>query len=372
MATVTIRALVVFAFLSLSCSSPAATAGTPTATPRAAVATATPAPTPATDPAGTVVAVKGAVQATTIAGVSRTLAQGDGVWPDETVKTPKDATVDIRLRHNGVVWSMRGGLQKRVDQSLAWTAPKASTTNVLFATVADASRVSAGRHSENEAAHSGESLIAPSRTVAPGGASGGGAGASGKFDASSAKDDEMDRRVVSPAPPPPPVPLGQAASSGEDAGAPVSAKASSADSVPPTTEVEATKSSGEKKAAGPKTPDPVRPMEEKPKAKATSGMSNALDKDDARPGKWTITDHGKRKAKDLEKTLAKIPLGACSSNVVLLRFTLEIGEDGRVGELVLLDAGGSGEADFVCVEAMLRATEFSRGAASVVSVRYAR
>lgn len=119
------------------------------------------------DPAGTVEAVEGQVSAMREKSPTRILKLRDPVWADDTVTTPKQASVAIRLLHNGALWELQENQSKRVDQGLAWLAPK-QAAGVALADRAEAqATASAGRHSEQEAAQSGEAATRPSPPEAP-------------------------------------------------------------------------------------------------------------------------------------------------------------------------------------------------------------
>lgn len=110
-------------------------------------------------PAGTVEAVQGRVTAQRADGSRdpRVLAVAAQVFADDTISTPADGAVSIRLLHNLALWQLQGGLSKRVDQSAAWKAPKNATPQPLAQEAPPALTASAGRHSEREAAQTAES-----------------------------------------------------------------------------------------------------------------------------------------------------------------------------------------------------------------------
>ncbi|HUH01964.1 MAG TPA: AgmX/PglI C-terminal domain-containing protein, partial [Kofleriaceae bacterium] len=58
----------------------------------------------------------------------------------------------IRLFHNEARWTLESGKRKRVDTSLAWTAPKQVGGGVLAGSDTAESTAAAGRHTEKEAA----------------------------------------------------------------------------------------------------------------------------------------------------------------------------------------------------------------------------
>src|SRR5262245_1646771 len=115
-----------------------------------------PAP-PATEPAGKVVALEGGAtaQRAQTGAEKRPLAVDGPVWADDTVAAAAGATLRILLAHNGVTWTLEGGPEgasRRVDQSVAWRAPKASTAGEALAAEEKDRTGSAGRHTETEAA----------------------------------------------------------------------------------------------------------------------------------------------------------------------------------------------------------------------------
>ena len=126
----------------------------------------TPTPLVPTPPAGTVEHIEGHVEArrATVAAPTRALALRAPVWPDDTVTTGAEASVAIRLLHNGSLWELQGGQQRRVDQALAWTAARAVAPPVLADRIAAPTTAAAGRHSEQEAAQAAETAARP---VAP-------------------------------------------------------------------------------------------------------------------------------------------------------------------------------------------------------------
>lgn len=120
------------------------------------------APEPAPDaPAGKVEAVEGPVTATRAAAgaPTRALAVAGPVFADDTVITPPDASVSIRLLHNLALWRLDGGQSKRVDQTAAWRASKEAAPQALAQQAEAVATASAGRHSEREAAASAESAV---------------------------------------------------------------------------------------------------------------------------------------------------------------------------------------------------------------------
>lgn len=131
---------------------PAAVPPPPVAPPAAAVAVA-----------GNVEAVEGRVtaQRADSGAAARILALHDGVWPDDWVVTADQASVAIRLSHNGALWQLEGGQTRRVDASPAWRAPKQAAQQALAERQEASTTASAGRHSEQEAAQTGEAAPRP-------------------------------------------------------------------------------------------------------------------------------------------------------------------------------------------------------------------
>ncbi len=126
------------------------------------------APAAATAPAGTVESVEGRVTAQrTGAGViARALSARDSVWADDTVVTADQAAVSIRLLHNNALWMLQGGQSRRVDTAAAWRAPKQAAEATLGDRQAEPTTASAGRHSEQEAAQTGEAATRPAAPAA--------------------------------------------------------------------------------------------------------------------------------------------------------------------------------------------------------------
>ena len=307
---------------------------------------------------GTVVSVSGKVEAIWTGGATA-LAKGDGVRAADVIKTAPNAAVEIRLKRNGALWSMRGNLSKRVDQSLAWSAKPAAKSEVLFGSVPDASRVSAGRHQETEAASSGESLQR-------------GAVARGK---SSEKD----------IPPNLPSPVTVAAVSAQNQPAPESKMKE--DLVPGSGGGAAASAKrdepgpAEKSGSDEKKKKSTGPEREKLKANAgmissESSMSSAdaesgmkLDKLSASP--WTVIDAGASDANAFRAALLAIGANGCTAaGTVEMRF--EIGADGKVGDVAVTSAMGAIASSTPCLEDAIRAATFPVGKPTVVTVRFAR
>ncbi len=133
----------------------------------------TPPPAPALAPvaaaaAGTVEALEGHVTAQRAqAPAARSLALRDSVWADDTVVTADQASVSIRLRHNHALWLLEGGQSRRVDSAAAWRAPQQAAQVALADHQAAPTTASAGRHSEQEAAQTGEAATRPAAVMAP-------------------------------------------------------------------------------------------------------------------------------------------------------------------------------------------------------------
>jgi hypothetical protein len=125
---------------------------------------------PASDqPAGKVVALEGEATATRAAEGSpkRNLSVAAPVWADDTVAAAAGATLRILLAHNEVTWTLEGGTSgssRRVDQSLAWAAPKGTAASETMAPAEKDRTASAGRHAEMEAA--GTEATAPKKEEA--------------------------------------------------------------------------------------------------------------------------------------------------------------------------------------------------------------
>lgn len=93
--------------------------------------------------AGTVVDVKGTV---TVAG--KPLAKGDTVTADTTIDTGAESSVTILLAHNDVKLELGANKHVRVNESIAWKAPK----RVEPGAGPDEATMSAGRPAERNAA----------------------------------------------------------------------------------------------------------------------------------------------------------------------------------------------------------------------------
>jgi hypothetical protein len=111
--------------------------------------------------AGTVVEVSGKVNATRN-GASRSLATGNEVFADDVVETASDGSVVIELTHNNARWSLEGGQQSRVDESVAFGLEKQAKSKVI-----EHATSAAGRHADRQAAETKESAVeaAPAATA---------------------------------------------------------------------------------------------------------------------------------------------------------------------------------------------------------------
>ena len=325
---------------------------------------------------GTVVSVTGKVEAIWTGGATA-LAKGDGVRAADTIKTAPGAAVEIRLKRNGAIWSMRGNLSKRVDQSLAWSAPPAAKSDVLFGSVADASRVSAGRHQETEAASSGESV---QRRAA----------AAAKRSEKDIPPNSPPSAITASAPPP----QNQPAPAPESNGAPApkrepESERKKADLVPGSGGG-ATASSQDKEDKPAEVPADAgrvtatgKPEPKKRKVSANAGLvssesstSSADQKADSSLDRisaplWTVVDAGASDASAFRAALLAVGAGGCTAaGTVEMRF--EIGADGKVGDVAVTSATGAVASSTLCIEDAIRATTFPVGKPAVVTVRFAR
>ena len=141
----------VLAAAAIACDKPAPEAPAP---PQAAAVAA---------PAGTVEALEGRVTARRAGApaAARALALRDSIWADDTVTTAAEAAVSIRLAHNHALWQLQGGQTRRVDEAAAWRAPKQAAAVALADHQEAPTTLSAGRHSELEAAQTAESATRP-------------------------------------------------------------------------------------------------------------------------------------------------------------------------------------------------------------------
>ena len=92
---------------------------------------------------------------------ARVLAVRDGVWADDTLVTAEQASVAVRLGHNNGLWRLESGQTRRVDEAAAWRAPKQAADLALADRQEAPTTASAGRHSEQEAAQTGEAAARP-------------------------------------------------------------------------------------------------------------------------------------------------------------------------------------------------------------------
>ena len=114
--------------------------------------------TAASQPAGKVVEVQGAVKAAR-QGAERPLAGGDPVYRDDTVTTGSDGSVTILLAHNQARWSLAAGRSRRVDRSAAWRAEAGGAS--AFDDEQTLPTSAAGRHSEPQAGDTRATAPAP-------------------------------------------------------------------------------------------------------------------------------------------------------------------------------------------------------------------
>jgi hypothetical protein len=113
----------------------------------------------ASQPAGKVVEVTGAVKAARQGAEQRSLADGDSVYRDDTVTTGPDGSVTILLAHNQARWSLASGRSRRVDGSAAWRAEAGGAS--AFDDEQTLPTSSAGRHSEPQAGDTRATAPAP-------------------------------------------------------------------------------------------------------------------------------------------------------------------------------------------------------------------
>lgn len=106
--------------------------------------------------AGTVLDVKGSVS---VAG--KPLAKGDTVTADAMIDTGADSSVTILLAHNDVKLELGANKHVRVNESIAWKAPK----RVEPGAGPDDSTESAGRPAERNAAETSVTAMAPQAAV---------------------------------------------------------------------------------------------------------------------------------------------------------------------------------------------------------------
>ncbi len=101
--------------------------------------------------AGEIVEVAGDVQIEQ-AGATAAAVVGAKVHGADTVITGADGHVTVLLYHNRARWTLDGGKRKRIDQSVAWRAPKSAGGSLLAEGAGDQGTSAAGRHAEKEAA----------------------------------------------------------------------------------------------------------------------------------------------------------------------------------------------------------------------------
>lgn len=118
----------------------------------------------ASQPAGKVVEVSGAVQAAREGAGQRALAGGDPVYRDDTVTTGPDGAVTILLAHNQARWSLAAGRSRRIDRSAAWRAEAGGAS--AFDDEQTLPTSSAGRHSEPQAGDTRATAPAPAAEAA--------------------------------------------------------------------------------------------------------------------------------------------------------------------------------------------------------------
>lgn len=102
------------------------------------------------EPAGEAIEVAGAVSVVH-EGAEQPLVVGAKVFGADEIVTGANGAVTIRLFHNEARWTLESGKRKRVDASLAWSAPRQAAGGVLAANDPDDSTAAAGRHTEKEA-----------------------------------------------------------------------------------------------------------------------------------------------------------------------------------------------------------------------------
>lgn len=118
-----------------------------------------------TGPAGVVVEMSGQVEATRAGGEPRPLALEAEVFADDTVETGPGSSVSIVLSHNNASLRLEADMSRRVDETLAWKAPRREGDSVLDRDVADQT-AAAGRHTEREAAGTAATAVANRETAA--------------------------------------------------------------------------------------------------------------------------------------------------------------------------------------------------------------
>jgi hypothetical protein len=102
-------------------------------------------------PAGTVLSVEGEVEASRGGEAPRALEGGSAIYADDVIATGPAGAIRIRLSHNEAIWELGADERRRVDESLAWRAPKGADTGEEPAPTEERS-IAAGRHAEGESA----------------------------------------------------------------------------------------------------------------------------------------------------------------------------------------------------------------------------
>jgi hypothetical protein len=122
-------------------------------------------------PAGTVLSVEGEVEARRGDEAPRALEGGSAIYADDVISTGPAGAVRIRLSHNEAIWELGADERRRVDDSLAWRAPKGADTGEEPATTEERS-LAAGRHAEDESADTSATVLddVPSEALADEGA----------------------------------------------------------------------------------------------------------------------------------------------------------------------------------------------------------
>jgi hypothetical protein len=125
-----------------------------------------PAPEPGAA-AGEVVELTGTATAARPGEEFRSLVVGAEVWGDDTVTTGATSAVAIRLRHNNAEWRLEGDRSRRVDQSVAWNAPRQESGGAFDGDDPADRTAAAGRHSEREAASTRATAAADEEAASP-------------------------------------------------------------------------------------------------------------------------------------------------------------------------------------------------------------
>lgn len=118
-------------------------------------------------PAGEVTALEGSVTAKrATATTSRTLALDADVFADDEVSTAEGSMVQIKLAHNGALWTLDASRTQRVDAIAAWSAPRQSASDLVLIRDDREDRTrAAARSGSQEGISTGESAleVAPHR-----------------------------------------------------------------------------------------------------------------------------------------------------------------------------------------------------------------